>query len=211
MAIPLNTTIGTPDETSTSSLVSSTGIALASAAATFSSGELNARQISAEIPSLTSSELSSSSSQATSATANSSSSIGPDSPLISIIPESDNEPLVSIPPYVCSTTINLSTFTTQLLSYIDDTQKDILVHFIYVIINAHAAAAATAPLSPAPAPTRPPDSLGPLFLANLSTYAYTPDNLQSDRANLNKSWYQVDSLHRPADGYYSTQSNESKL
>jgi len=217
VAIPTTVQVDVPEETSVSSFESTTGLISASAAATSSFGDLNARELIAETTSAASSDSSSSSSQSSSATSNASSaspsSIEPDAPQVSFVPDSGNDSLVSIPPYVCTTTTNLSTFTGQLLDYIQDTQVDILAHLLYVVINIHGAASANSPLSPAPSPSSLPqqsDNLGQLFLANLSDYIYTPDKLRSDRANLNESWYKVDSLHRPVDGYYTTQSSQRK-
>jgi hypothetical protein len=84
---------------------------------------------------------------------------------------------------------------------------------MYVVINIHAAAADSAPTSPAPLPTSlplPANLLGNVFVANFSSFLYTPSNLRSDRANLNGTWYTVDSLYRPVDGYYMTQSSRCK-
>jgi hypothetical protein len=119
--------------------------------------------------------------------------------------------LVSIGPWVCTTTINLSILTSQLLNYIQDTQNTLQAHIMYVIINLHAVASDSTPTSPAPSPTilpQPSNLIGSLLAANFSSFLYTPTNLRNDRANLNSTWYTVPSLNRPADGYYETQSSQ---
>lgn len=138
-------------------------------------------------------------------------SLGQTLPSISILPNTSNEPLVSIGPYVCTTSITLSTFITQLLDYIQKTQNTIGAHLLYVDLNIHAAANSSSPTSPAPKPSglpQPQDLLGSLFEANLSAYMYTPSNLMSERANINGSWYTVPEIHRPAQAFYITETNE---
>lgn len=134
-------------------------------------------------------------------------SLGTTLPVVSVIPSSGNEPLLSIGPFSCTTTINLSTFTSQILDYIIKTQNTIEAHLLYVNINIHAAASASAPTSPAPSPTilpSPSDLIGAIFAANLSAYMYTPSNLMSERNDLNGSWYTVIERYRPIDDYYTT-------
>lgn len=121
---------------------------------------------------------------------------------------------MSIGPFVCTTTVNLSTLTSQLLDYIQKTQTTLNANILYIIINLRAAASSSAPDSPAPSPSLLPNSsytIGTLFQANLSTYLYTPTNLESDRANLNGSWYQVNEAYRPVSDYYVTEANENNV
>ncbi|EDN96404.1 hypothetical protein SS1G_01330 [Sclerotinia sclerotiorum 1980 UF-70] len=64
---------------------------------------------------------------------------------------------------------------------------------------------------PAPQPTNFPtflENLGSIFSANLSAYIYTPNDLRSNRVNLNASWYSVTERYRPALDYYSTTTRE---
>jgi hypothetical protein len=139
------------------------------------------------------------------------SSLGQDSPPSSSISSSGNSPLVKIGPYICTTTVNLSTFTSQLLSYIQDTQNTLQARMLYVIINIHAAASDSTPTSPAPSPTilpQPSSLIAYQFNANLSSYLYTPSNLRAERSNLNNSWYGVPGLYRPANEYYETNSTQ---
>ena len=132
VAIPASINNAGPAAITTPSFSSSAAPVLTSAAIATSSAyaRVGARQLSLESLSGSSATLSTSQSpddlssgsstssislSLTSSTA-SPSSLGQDSPPISVIPDSNNDPLVSIGPYLCTTTINLSTFTSQLLS-----------------------------------------------------------------------------------------------
>ncbi|KAH8659133.1 hypothetical protein BGZ60DRAFT_414613 [Tricladium varicosporioides] len=138
--------------------------------------------------------------------------LGTELPSISSLPpNSPNRPAIAIGPYVCTTTINLSTFTSQLLNYIQRTENTLQANLIYVYFNVHAAASDANPLSSAPTPTNlpsPPNLLGSLFASNFSEFIYSPSNLRSDRINLNASWYTVAERYRPTEDYYKTSLNE---
>lgn len=140
-----------------------------------------------------------------SSTSTSASSLGEILPSVSTVPDTSNEPLISIGPFVCTTTINLSTFTSQLQDYIQKTESLLGANLLYVVINIHAAAATRSPSSPAPAPSNlpgPSNYLGNLFSGNLSAYIYSESNLRSERTNINSSWYTVNELFRPVADYY---------
>jgi hypothetical protein len=129
---------------------------------------------------------------------------------IAVLPNTSNEPLVSIGPFVCTTTVNLSTFITQLLDYIQKSQNTIGAHIMIINFNIHAAANASTPTSPAPEPSLLPQTtslLSDLFKANLSEYIYTPSNLESDREDLNESWFNVDPRYQPVEDYYLMQAD----
>jgi len=132
--------------------------------------------------------------------------LGNSSPSIVVVPDNFNDPLVHVGPYICSTTINLSTFTSQILSYIEQTENTLDARLLQINLNVHAAASDKSPLSSAPEPTNlpgPSNSLSGLFSGNLSAFLYTPSNLASDRANLNSSWYTVQTRYRPVENYYN--------
>lgn len=145
--------------------------------------------------------------------ARSTSSITPSS---SVVPDSNKVSPVSIGPYVCTTTVNLSLFTSQLLQYIQKTQTNLAAHLIYVTINVHAVSSYEAPLASASAPAlaslpQSPNLLGELFSANLTEFLYTPTNLGEDRANLKNSWLTVAKQYQPAADYYITETNPGGL
>ncbi|KAH7391519.1 hypothetical protein BKA64DRAFT_677830 [Cadophora sp. MPI-SDFR-AT-0126] len=141
-------------------------------------------------------------------TSSTESSLGELLPSVSAIPDTPNSPLVAIGPYVCTTSINLSTFTSLLLDYIQKTENTLGAHLIYLSLNLHAAASEQDPNAPAPQPSSLPlgsDHLGFQFAGNLTDYIYTESELLSDRLNLNESWYNIQNeLYRPVDGYYKT-------
>lgn len=217
VAIPTTIRNAASEATATLNFSSSSALSLTSAAIATTATKISARQLSSDSSRSTSQSLSGSPTITSTAAASftsstaAASSLGQDLPPISIIPDSNNDPLVSIGPWVCTTTINLSILTSQLLNYIQDTQNTLQAHIMYVIINLHAVASDSTPTSPAPSPTilpQPSNLIGSLLAANFSSFLYTPTNLRNDRANLNSTWYTVPSLNRPADGYYETQSSQ---
>jgi hypothetical protein len=140
--------------------------------------------------------------------------LGQSLPSISTVPNTPNEPLITIGPYSCTATINLSTFLSQLLDYIQVTENTIGATLLYVTINIHAAADSVSPLSPAPMPSALPQEanlLGALFAENLSTYLYTPSELASNRADINGSWYTVPAEFRPVEAFYTTEVDENGI
>ncbi|CZT08214.1 related to Lectin C-type domain protein [Rhynchosporium agropyri] len=136
-------------------------------------------------------------------------SLGQSLPSTSSVLDLSNNPLVAIGPYVCTTTINLSTFTSLLLDYIQKTETTLQAHLLYLILNIHAASSELDPGGPAPLPTILPQGsselLGELFAENLTNYIYSEFNLLSDRGNLNDSWYNIrEEAYSPVNGYYDT-------
>lgn len=137
--------------------------------------------------------------------------LGQSLPSASIIPNASNEPLVSIGPYTCTTTINLSTFLSQLLDFIQKTENTLAASLLYVTINIHASSNSSSPLLPAPKPSALPQDvnlLSALISDVLSEYLYTPAELKSNRENVNGSWYTVPAGYRPIEAFYSVEVNE---
>ncbi|KAF7868538.1 hypothetical protein EAF04_005069 [Stromatinia cepivora] len=132
-------------------------------------------------------------------------------PTTSTVPISSNRLLYNIGHYTCTPTINLHMLTSLLLDYIQKTQNTIEAHMLILTLNIHAVKSDASINGPAPQPTNFPnalESLGSIFSANLSAYIYTPDDLRSNRENLNTSWYSVTERYRPALDYYSTITRE---
>ncbi|KAF7900912.1 hypothetical protein EAF00_003133 [Botryotinia globosa] len=132
-------------------------------------------------------------------------------PVASAIPNISNKSLYNIGSYTCTNTISLHMLTSLLLDYIQKTQNTLDAYMFILTLNIHAAETGSSIDNPAPQPSDLPDpleSLRFLFAANLSAYIYTPDDLRSNRANLNTSWYQVTERYRPALDYYTTVTQE---
>ncbi|KAI9769788.1 MAG: hypothetical protein M1840_003782 [Geoglossum simile] len=124
------------------------------------------------------------------------------SPTASISP-SPNTPLLDLGPYFCTSSINVSTVTSLLLSYIQETENTLDAHLLYLIINIHAAASASSASLPAQKPKtlpQPANLLSTIFQNDLSPYMYTPTLLRTERQDLNQSWYGSD----PPDHHYFT-------
>lgn len=141
-------------------------------------------------------------------------SLGTNIPSPSSLPETPDVPTVHIGPFVCTPTINLSTFTSQLLDYITKTENTLGARMLYVFFNIHATSKHTSPNQPASRPLVLPgeaELIGSMFSSNLSQYIYSPSQLFADRANLNTSWYSVDFDLRPIDGYFSTEIDENNI
>jgi hypothetical protein len=140
--------------------------------------------------------------------------LGQSLPSTSVIPDTSNKPLVSIGPYTCTTTINLSTVLSQLLDFIQKTENTLEASLLYVTINVHASSNASSPLSPAPKPSALPQGanlLSALISDALSGYLYTPAELKANRANVNGSWYTVPKEYRPIEAFYSVEVNENEI
>ncbi|PVH83295.1 hypothetical protein DL98DRAFT_513197 [Cadophora sp. DSE1049] len=169
---------------------------LSAPASSSTSLNLNARQQTTAAPTLTN----------RAPTISAESSLGQLLPSVSAIPDTPNSPLVAIGPYVCTTSINLSIFTSLLLDYIQKSENTLGAHLLYLILNLHAASSEQDPDAPAPQPSSlplGPDYLGNQFAENLTDYIYTESELFLDRSNLNESWYNIQNeLYRPVEGYY---------
>jgi hypothetical protein len=125
--------------------------------------------------------------------------------------ESPNTPLVSIGPYSCTKTINLSTLTTQLRDHFSQTDDTINARLLYISINIHAATLAKSPLSSPSTPTMLPSGdalIGNILNQNISDWIYTPADLAANRRDVNGTWLTVAERYRPADEFYNVTLNE---
>lgn len=84
----------------------------------------------------------------------------------------------------------------------------------FLVFNIHAASSWAAPNDPARQPSKDNlpafgNRINDIIKGNLSQEIYTPQKLQSQRANLNDSWFDVEDDNRPASGYYKTTQGPS--
>lgn len=126
------------------------------------------------------------------------------------LPSLAGEVLYSNGPYVCGTTVTLTTLASLLNEYLAATEDTLQAHVKLVTLNLHAAASYLSPTSPAAAPKQSAlpsqnELIGALLYANLSSYLFTPDFLQQSRANLNTSWAGVSSQYAPDPSYYTSE------
>jgi hypothetical protein len=125
--------------------------------------------------------------------------------------ETPDAPLISIGPYSCTTSINLSTLITQLRDYFVQTDDTINASLLYFYINVHAAGPTASSLSSSPSSTGLPSQevlIGNLFGQSLADYIYTPTDLAANRRNVNGSWLTVAERYRPAEEFYNVTLNE---
>lgn len=178
---------------------------------TISAAELSARQ---ETLSVTSGSSTIQDTTSTTTAVASGSSLGDASPSYSVVPDTPNAPTISLGPFACTNTINLSAFTSQIFDYISKTENTLAAHLMYVTINLHAAGSGISPSSPAPEPSSlpsPSELIGTIFAGTFANFIYTPADLGTQRANLNSSWYTVTERFRPVGGYYETSTNQNGI
>ncbi|OJD31977.1 lectin c-type domain protein [Diplodia corticola] len=95
--------------------------------------------------------------------------------------------------YTCSASLNVSTISSLIADYLDDTADTIHASVIYLIFNIHAAASNSS--STAPAASQLPSAnttLSNVLSADLASFLYTPARLRQDRVNLNETWFGYD-------------------
>ncbi|POS85574.1 hypothetical protein EPUL_003096 [Erysiphe pulchra] len=111
----------------------------------------------------------------------------------------------TIGPYTCTESLNLELIITQLLQYLKKTDSVLEAHLIFIILNLHSSALINSTVLIQSVPNTLPNHhtlLGQTLSLNFSSYLYTPDNLKSDRANLNESWYKVTQRYKTSSDYY---------
>lgn len=135
-------------------------------------------------------------------------------PSVSTVPNLPSSQGITIGPYTCTSTIQLTSLTTLLFDYLQRTENNLAAHLIFLTMNLHSTANSTSPLSAADAPkdlSFAIQNLGSIIKSNFSNYVYTPTDLRSDRANLNSSWYVVPERFRPAEEYYTTSRSQNGI
>ncbi|RKF73353.1 Maintenance of telomere capping protein 6 [Golovinomyces cichoracearum] len=125
-----------------------------------------------------------------------------------------NQSSTSTDSLACPEDLDLKLFTTQLLYYLRKTDNVLEAHLLYIIINLHAATFTNATNSSETIPSGFPEFrnlVGQSLSLNLSAYFYTPADLKSDRANLNDSWYKVNSEYQTTSDYYVENTDEDGI
>ena len=125
-------------------------------------------------------------------------------------PVDEGELLYYVGSYACSPSLDMP----LLISFFDDflkkTDNTLQAVLTYAVFNLHAANSLDSPSGPAQSPVpntmpSPPNSIGAMFHANLSSYIFTPNLLHTERANINSSWLTVANASQPDPSYYSSE------
>jgi hypothetical protein len=117
--------------------------------------------------------------------------------------------LLELGPYVCSLDLNLGSIIALYDDYFDHTSDTISARLHFLDLNLHAAAPFTDPSAPALMPMagrlpRGDDLVGAQFQNDLARNLYTPQDLEQDRQNLNKSWFRDDYRVLTDTAYFTT-------
>lgn len=118
--------------------------------------------------------------------------------------------LVVAGPYSCTNSINLPFLARILHAHLDTTQFRQNATIKHLILNVHAAAPATSPNGSANAPSAADlptrrSLLSSILSTELSDYLYTPEDLRTERVDLNSSssWFGGDSSFDPISAYFN--------
>jgi hypothetical protein len=135
-------------------------------------------------------------------------------PTITSFPTTDGLPLMHIGRYNCTSQMTLGLLTGIMQGFLSTTATTTGAVLAFLSLNIHAASSHDDPNSPAMRLSQdqlPQDGnlLSDVLKGNLSKVLYTPERLQSQRSNLNSSWYNVDRDNLPAQGYYETSKDAS--
>ncbi|KAF2723372.1 hypothetical protein K431DRAFT_337609 [Polychaeton citri CBS 116435] len=120
--------------------------------------------------------------------------------------------LIDVGPYRCTKTMKLSLFAGVMQEHLSGTEDTLNATTKVIIFNLHAAVPASDPTGSA----RQPDTidmpqgehlLSSVLATNISRYMYTPDDLLTQRSNLNSSnsWYQSTRSGDPDSAYFTVQ------
>lgn len=136
-------------------------------------------------------------------------------PTVITFPSDNGPPLLQIGKYNCTVQMRLDLLTGVLVNYLDVTSTTTGASWIVLSLDVHAAASILNPNAPSPdlsqdqLPTDG-DLLSDVMKGNLSRRTYTPKLLRDQRSNLNSSWWNVEWVNRPMDGYYEAMYNNAQ-
>ena len=124
-----------------------------------------------------------------------------------------SETIYQLGRYQCASTLNFSWILSLLSSYIAQTEESYRNNILFLEINLRAASPYDNPTGPAPTPPRNELPLQPQYLSevitnNLKDLVYDPKTLQTDRSNLNLSWFgkNVPSDRYPITNYFGLET-----
>ncbi|KAJ4987054.1 hypothetical protein SVAN01_07470 [Stagonosporopsis vannaccii] len=142
------------------------------------------------------------------------STVTPAQPTVVSFPTVKGPPLLQIGRYNCTSQITLGLLTGLLEDFLQETATTTGATITFLNLNIHNAASLTDPDGSVPFLTQdqvpqPGDTLSEIVNGNLSSILYSPETLGEHRANLNNSWYDVESDNFPARGYYQTATNSA--
>ena len=120
----------------------------------------------------------------------------------------NGEPLYKVGNYECSSSLNLAWISSLFVDYFGQTPDTVSANFVFWEIDLHAAASSTNPLGPASAPKGgelpgPEELVSNIILSPFDSYIYTPAILETDRININSSWFDVPEGKQPLLGYFT--------
>lgn len=130
-------------------------------------------------------------------------------PPISSSSSIDGEKLYNLGPYACSPSLDLSFFVSVISGYLSATSDTVQAKLIYLEFNLHAAASRLDPTGPAPEPTALPGSdglVGAQFSSLEHSPIYQPSDLETERRNLNKTWFKNPESRWPIAAYITTEA-----
>ncbi|KAF2168332.1 hypothetical protein M409DRAFT_21766 [Zasmidium cellare ATCC 36951] len=133
-------------------------------------------------------------------------------------PVTSDVTMIQAGPYSCTLGADLALLVQVLSEHLDSTETNLNASTNMLTLNIHAAASPNDPAGSAQAPSddQMPDSgslLSSVIASNTSVYMYTPDELESQRSDLNnsKSWFAVLPEYQPAAIYFQVDTNRGQV
>lgn len=129
--------------------------------------------------------------------------------------ETSGADIYKLGPYSCSASVDLAKLIRVVADYFRSTENTLNAHLTYMMLNLHAAASFDMPENPARAvrgsqlPSQD-ELLGTTVQNTFGTYyIYAPSELESERTDLNKSWYSLIPSLRPITEYFEIKSKSN--
>ena len=121
----------------------------------------------------------------------------------------NGDTLYEIGKYQCSPDLNLGWISSLFTDYFSQTSDTVSANFLMTDINLHMAASYPETVPTGQSGNQPSipsnsNSISSLLGNSFSDFMYTPDMLQTERADLNSSWFIVDAGREPLLEYFHT-------